>query len=48
MKNASAPTQERLSRSDTTNRPLPVLPPPTVKQPKTHVPNDSAALGYLD
>lgn len=47
MKSATADTSKQPSRSDTTDLPLPVLPPPTTSYPKGPFPSDSANEGYL-
>ncbi|MGC0389764.1 hypothetical protein ABIF91_002126 [Bradyrhizobium sp. USDA 241] len=47
MKSATADTPKRPSRPDTTDLPLPVLPPPTIEGEKAPFPNDSANQGYL-
>ncbi|MCP1758611.1 hypothetical protein ACVII1_000189 [Bradyrhizobium elkanii] len=47
MKSATADTPKRRLRTDTTDLPLPVLPPPTIEGEKAPFPNDSANQGYL-
>ncbi|WP_316169065.1 MULTISPECIES: hypothetical protein [unclassified Bradyrhizobium] len=47
MKKATARSNELEVRSDTSDHPLPLMPPPAVKANKGPLPNDSKMLGYL-